>query len=651
MNDNRLHDIRKAAAACALLACAPLLLQLPALMIACLTGILLISFLLKTAPNRFLIVILLLAVLALLVLEYRGRFGRDVAACMLALMMGLKCLETKSLRDLRAVLGFSLFLPFAALLSSQTPLSLGLSLLSTLFWLVLVQAVSTGELKWREKNLAQRTKQTALQVLLALPVAAALFWLFPRISTPLWGLPGLSSQGSGLGDSMKPGQWLDTLTDDRIAFRVRFTGRSPEPAQRYWRGPVLWDFDGVQWTRRPEDSAPRDRTPGAITDQAGISYEVSLEPTERKYLPSLDWPQTAPANYYLSEEITVYSDKPIQKVTQYAATSSLRPVPGGALDAATRQRALAFPTGFNKRTQTLAAQWRAQAPNDRAYINRVLEWVRADFSYTLATELPGINSADDFLFTDRKGFCQHFSSSFALLMRAAGIPSRVVTGYAGGYQNPYGDYWVLYQKDAHAWNEVWLENEGWVRVDPTAAVAPENILDTFETAAGTESYFGEQSLFSPFFDYGDFIKSRWNDWVVGFNAARQESLFKGFGMQQIQRWQLLILLMAVSAALSYALFLFLNRAARPKLDPIEAAWQKLLLRLEKRGFGKRVHETALDFTRRIEGKAPWSAALTDVGARYTQWRYGNAQYDAAQSQALIDDLTALSKRVRSNRTS
>jgi hypothetical protein len=180
-------------------------------------------------------------------------------------------------------------------------------------------------------------------------------------------------------------------------------------------------------------------------------------------------------------------------------------------------------------------------------------------------------------------------------------------------------------------------------------VAPENILDTFESAAGTESYFGEQSLFSPFFDYGDFIKSRWNAWVVGFNAARQESLFKGLGMQQIQRWQLLILLMAVSSALSYVLFLFLNRASRPKLDPIEAAWQKLLLRLEKRGFGKRGHETALDFTKRLERKAPWSDALTEAGARYTQWRYGNAQYDAAQTQALIDDLAALSKRVRSSR--
>lgn len=649
MHDNRLSDIRRAATACAFLACTPLLLQLPALMVACLTGILLISFLLKTAPNRFLIIMLLLATLALLVLEYRGRFGRDVAACMLALMMGLKCLETRSVRDLRAVLGFSLFLPFAALLSSQTPVSLGLSLLSTLFWLILVQAVSTGKPQWPASSPLQHAKHILIQVLLALPVAAALFWLFPRISTPLWGLPGLSSQGSGLGDSMKPGQWLDTLTDDRIAFRVRFTGRTPAPAQRYWRGPVLWDFDGVQWTRRPEDSEPAVRIRGNIPDKTDIAYEVSLEPTERKYLPSLDWPRTAPDAYYLSGEATVYSAKPIQKVTQYSAISNLRPVSGNALDAATRQRALAYPKGFNKRTQALAAQWRAQANDDRAYIDRVLQWIRADFSYTLATELPGINSADDFLFTDKKGFCQHFSSSFALLMRAAGIPSRVVTGYAGGYKNPYGDYWVLYRQDAHAWNEVWLPDEGWVRIDPTSAVAPENILDTFESAAGTESYFGERSMFSPFLDYGDFIKSRWNDWVVGFNAARQESLFKGLGVQQIQRWQLLILLMAVSASLSYALFLFLNRKPGTRLAPVEAAWKSLLSGLGKRGFSKHMHETALDFTRRLEGKVSWSGTLTDVGARYTQWRYGTPEFSTEQLQSLVSDMDDLSKRIRSNR--
>ena len=169
MNVKSLSDIRKAASVCALLACAPLLLQLPALMIACLAGILMISFSLKSAPNRLVIVLLLLAALALLVLEYRGRFGRDVAACMLALMMALKCLETRSMRDMRAVLGFSLFLPFAALLSSQSPLSLGLSLLSMLSWLLLAEFCSTGELLLPSATALQSVKRAGMQILFALP--------------------------------------------------------------------------------------------------------------------------------------------------------------------------------------------------------------------------------------------------------------------------------------------------------------------------------------------------------------------------------------------------------------------------------------------------------------------------------------------------
>lgn len=642
MNDKTIAGIRKASAVCATLAATPLLVQLPPMMAGCLLGILLLSFFLPTAPNRFVLVLVLIIMLALMVLEYKGRFGRDVAACMLALMMGLKCLESKSIRDLRAVLGFSLFLPFAALLNSQSPLSISLSLLSLLCWLFLVQASSTGQLRWPKIPPRQILKRIAGHILFALPVAAALFWLFPRISTPLWGLPSLSNQGTGLGDSMKPGQWLDTLADDRIAFRVTFAGQTPAPNQRYWRGPVLWDFNGIEWTRREIDSQQKTDDDASLAGiGTAIAYQVSLEPTEKKYLPALDWPRNAPADYYLSQELTVYSDKPIQKITQYSGQSFLQALPTPALDSAVRQRALAFPAGFNKRTQAQAKLWRSQAINDRAYIESVLQWIRRDFSYTLATEEPGINAVDDFLFTDKKGFCQHFSSSFAILMRAAGIPTRIVTGYVGGYRNPYGDYWVLYQKDAHAWDEVWLENEGWVRVDPTAAVAPENILDTFQNNAGPEQYFGDKSLFSPIFDYSDFIKSHWNDLVVGFDAARQENLFQGIGIQQIQRWQLLILLIAVTSAVSYAIFLFLNRKTKAAIAPIEAAWLTLLSKLEHKGYGKHRHETALDFAQRTGFEE-----LNDIAERYSRWRYAKAGFSATDTQTLIADMAAFASSIR-----
>lgn len=635
--------LRRLAAACAAAAALPLLPQLPPLLTVLVLLLCLAGYLLPK-PNRLVLLLVLPVSLAMVLLAYHGRFGRDTAAGMLALMMALKCLETAGLRDLRALLGFALFLPFAALLNDQGPLTLALALLGMLAWLFALQVTSTGRLDWPRGRWRQALSGIGRQLLMALPLAAALFWLFPRIATPLWGLPGLSDAGAGLGDSMRPGQWLDTLSDDRIAFRVSFDGPAPPPEQRYWRGPVLWDFDGLEWRRTRQDSAPA-ATLGKDADaNAGIGYSVSLEPTEKRYLPVLDWPAAAPAGYYLSADGGAWGERPVQRLTQYRARALPSSPDVGPLAASVRQRALAFPRGFNPRTQALARQWRAEAAGERAYIERVLAWIRRDFAYTMDTPEPGINGVDDFLFGYRRGFCQHFSSSFALLMRAAGIPSRVVTGYAGGYRNPYGGYWLLYRRDAHAWNEVWLEGEGWVRVDPTAAVAPENILDTLTTGAGDEAPTGG-GTFAPLFDVGDFLRTRWNDWMAGFNAARQMALFRSMGLAEAQRWQMLLVLVALAAVLSYVVFLLARRAPEPD-DPLEKAWRRLLMRLERIGFGKRPHETAPDFAQRLAGRGEWSAALMDAARHYTALRYGDRGTDTQETEALIADLNALMRRIR-----
>lgn len=638
--------LRRAGAICALLAMLPLAQQLPASLLGLLALLLLYTFSMPKPP-RWLIGLILLTALALLLLVYKGRFGRDTAACMLALMLAMKCLETDGMRDLRAVLGFSLFLPFAALLSSQEPLTLALSFTSLLFWLFLLQCTSTGTLRIPRTRPLSVLKAMVVQLALAVPLAAALFWLFPRLATPLWGLPGLAQQGSGLSDSMTPGQWLDSLVDDRIAFRVIFTGKPPEPQQRYWRGPVLWDFDGKEWKRQPWDSSPAQPGMKAADPAApSVSYAVSLEPTERRYLPVLDWPRQADPPFFLTQEASLYSDKPIQKLTEYRAVSWPESPPANALNDSQRRRALALPEGLNPRSIALARQWRSASVDDRAYIERVLQWINREFSYTLATEEPGLNGADEFLFDQKQGFCQHFSSAFAVLMRAAGIPTRVVTGYAGGYRNPYGGYWVLYQKDAHAWNEIWLDGQGWIRIDPTAAVAPENILDTVIGSGGAESYFGERSLFSPLLDFGDFMTSRWNDWVIGFNAARQVDLLRGFGAGQLKQWQMLLALLLISALLSFALFHFWQRRATLPSEPVEAAWQRLMSALNRYGIGKMRHETAADYAARFPSGLPFSEPLRHAARQYSRWRYANPDGDAAQNQALIDLLKGLARQVR-----
>lgn len=641
--------LRRAAAVCAGLAMLPMLQQLPGGM-TLLLGLLLLYALALPKPPRWMLVLILSAALALLLLVYKGQFGRDTAACMLALMLAMKCLETAGMRDLRAVLGFSLFLPFAALLSSQGPFSLALTLTSLLFWLFMLQCTSSGELHIPATRPWVLLKSTAVQLLLAVPLATALFLLFPRIATPLWGLPGLAAQSGGLPDSMSPGQWLDKLADDRIAFRVNYSGTEPTPRQRYWRGPVLWDFDGKEWKRRAWDSLPAPL--GSLKSESGsaaIAYTVSLEPTERRYLPVLDWPRSAQAPFFLTSEASLYSDKPVQDLLEYRAVAWPDASPQTALSKLQQRRALALPEGLNPRSAALARQWRAESTDDRAYIERVLQWISREFSYTLATEEPGLNGADEFLFDQKAGFCQHFSSAFAVLMRAAGIPARVVTGYAGGYKNPYGDYWVLYQRDAHAWNEVWLDDQGWVRIDPTAAVAPENILDTLANGAGADSYFGERTLFSPLLDFGDFMKSRWNDWIVGFDAARQTDLLRGFGAGQLRQWQLLLALLLASTMLSFAIFhLWQRRAALPP-DPVEAAWQKLMTALHGYGIGKMAGETAADFGARFPAGLPFSEALRHAAGHYSRWRYGKSRGDQAQEHALIAELKELRRQVRRSR--
>lgn len=641
--------LRRTSAVCALLALLPLVQQFPASMLGLMGLILLYSFFMPKPP-RWMLILILLTSLALLFLAFKGRFGRDTASCMLALMLAMKCLETGSMRDLRAVMGFALFLPFAALLNSQKPLIVALALLSIVFWTLLLQFTSTGQLRFPQRRPMFLLKRQAMQLALALPLAMALFWLFPRIATPLWGLPNLANQVGGLGDSMTPGQWLDSLVDDRIAFRVTFASPPPLPGQRYWRGPVLWDFDGKEWRRQSWDSLPVEfNNNDSATSASSIVYSVSLEPTDRQYLPVLDWPRTAQAPFFLTQEASLYSDKPIQKLTQYNAESWTSRSPINTLNDSQRRRALALPAGLNPRSVALAKQWRQESIGDRAYIDRVLQWINADFRYTLATEEPGLNGADEFLFNQKEGFCQHFSSSFAVLMRAAGIPARVVTGYAGGYKNPYGDYWVLYQKDAHAWNEVWLEGEGWVRIDPTAAVAPENILDTLTSSTGAESYFGERSLLSPLLDFSDFMTSRWNDWVIGFNAARQMDLLKGFGAGQLKQWQLLLVLLLLSAMLSYAVFYYwLHRKSLPS-DPVEAAWQELMAALRRYGIGKMAHETAADFGMRFPSGLTFSEQLRDVAGDYSKWRYGMTEGDELQSRALIAKLIELTKQVRQSK--
>ncbi|MGY1459156.1 transglutaminase TgpA family protein [Luteimonas sp. A534] len=582
--------------------------------------------------------VLSVALVALVLVQSGFGFGRDTGCALLAAMLALKPMELSTLRDGRSLLGFALFAPFATFLLDQGPLSLVLGLggalaaLAAMLRLAELESDETRTLPARE-----RLRRVAAMAAIGLPLALAAFWLFPRMATPLWGVPERVISLPGLSDSMAPGQWLDMMNDDSPALRVSFDGPVPPTSEMYWRGPVLWNYDGREWTTSRWFSA----LPAATVEHGArrYSYEVEVEPTERRMLVALELPVDVPDGVERTYEQVLSTRRPLSSVTRWRMTSAAPVVFEPELRPFLRSAALRLPDGFNPRTLALAQVWRAEAGEgaaaDAAIANRALAWIRAEFGYTLGTPLPGRHAVDEFLFDQKQGFCEHFSQAFVVLMRASGIPARVATGYVGGYRNPVGDYWIVRNSDAHAWAEIWLPERGWVRVDPTAAVAPERIYDTLADRTG-RSPAGLRAL-APMMDIGDWMRRGWNDMVLGFDADRQQSILHAVTGRDLDGVQL-ALLFALVACVALAGMLWLVARGERERDPVLRAWHRLGARYRRLGLGRQPHETATAWAARVVELRPRSAALTPLTARFSDWRYAPKQEDEAR--ALLRDLRA-----------
>ncbi len=441
----------------------------------------------------------------------------------------------------------------------------------------------------------------------------------------------------GLSDRMAPGEWIDFMADDRAAMRVKFFGPAPPTSRMYWRGPVLWDFDGRAWTRPSWPAAfPAVQ---ATRREPAWDYEIELEPTDRRQLIALDLPLSSPVGTTLEYDHSLQSQRTLNTLTRWRLRSAEPRAYQPQLSAHARAAALRLPVGYNPRTLALARQWRqAAGDDDAAIVRRTLAWIQRDFAYTLDTPLLGHDSVDEFLFDHKRGFCEHFSSAFVVLMRGAGIPARVVTGYAGGYRNPYGDYWLVRNSDAHAWAEVWLAGRGWVRVDPTAAVAPERIYDTLADRA--PGMLGDFAGLTPVFDLGDWLRRGWNDFVLGFNAARQQRLLQPLGIERLDDGALIALFAAV-AGLALGWMLWLTARSERERDPLLRAWHALGARYARLGLAREPHEPAGAWALRVARtlpQRPQSAALPALSARFADWRY--ARHDAHRQglRDLVRDL-------------
>ncbi len=574
-----------------------------------------------------------LAMLPGIYATYGTLTGRSAGIALLVVLTGMKLLEARTLRDAFFVCFLGYFLVVAGFLFSQS--------IPTGAYMLAVVLVMTATLVSMSSTTpvaaATRLRLAARMLAQAAPVALVLFLVFPRLPGPLWGLPKDAHAGvSGLSDTMSPGNISRLGLSDAVAFRVTFDGPQPETSTLYWRGPVLWNTDGRTWTaarpgasRRPSFVEPAGRA---------VDYEIVVEPHQRRWLFALDAPVTLPRGSVITEDLLILAAEPVRERLRYR----MRSYPGRTLphlSAPMRRAALALPADAHPRARALAARWREQAPADSAaVVAAALEHFRREpFHYTLSPPPLDLDTVDQFLFETRRGFCEHYAGAFTVLMRAAGVPARVVTGYQGGEANEVGDYLVVRQRDAHAWTEVWLPGEGWVRVDPTAAVAPSRIEQGMDAAIppsfgprglGLTPSEPVQAAWRRLRQSWDAVNHRWNEWVLGYGPERQRRFLSRLGLDAGE-WTQLAAVLAVSIGLILgAVALWLVRPAR-KGDPFARAYARFCRKLARAGIERSPAEGPVDFAARVARERP---ALAEAAARVTRL-YVDARYAGAAADA------------------
>jgi transglutaminase-like putative cysteine protease len=592
------------------------------------------------APTSALITVAALAI-PLLLVRFHTFNGLVAGTALLSVTAGLKLLETRTQRDIYIITLIIYFVSLAALLESNSfwllAYLIGVCWLTTATLLRLTSDSSAPgwrrSLRYGGRILAQ-----------ALPLALLLWLLFPRLAAPLWRVPSDSQVAeSGLGDSMSPGDITQLALSDEIAFRVRFDGATPPNRERYYRGPVLEIFDGRTWSRA---SSTMEEPPALKPQGPAYQYTVMMEPHQHRWLFMLDWPERWNLPHAaLNSTYTLVQQDPLSRPVDIVAASYTRVRSEQPLQPRLRQIDTKSPPNRNPRTVQLARELHGAHPETMDFVQTVLNMIREQpFFYTLTPPKLSDNSVDDFLFDTKRGFCGHYASAFVALARAAGIPARVVTGYHGGTLNPYGDYWIVRQSDAHAWAEVFIDGQGWTRIDPTAAIAPERVERGVTDVASTEeslasSWQQRTRWFSSLRMRLDAVKAIWRERILDFDQDSQRKLLEFLNIPEPDG-QKLVLVLAVGMALVFAWLTWqVRRELMPRSqDATARAYARLCAKLAAIGMPRLQHEGAEAFAIRVARLRPdLAATVTSLCRQYSFLRYSpsSAAVTASQFQASV----------------
>ena len=494
----------------------------------------------RALPSRWWLLVLLLLAIGATLMTHRTLLGRDAGVTLIVVLLTLKTLELRARRDAFVVFFLSFFTMLTNFFFSQSLLTAAAMLVALLG---LLTALVNSHMPVGKPPLREAARIAVTMAVLGAPIMALLFMLFPRLA-PLWGIPGDAMTGrSGLSATMDVGAIATLALDDSIAMRIRFDDAPPRQSDLYFRGPVLSTLDGREWR------ILRSGFPRAMQDPAGlkvqgpaVSYQVTLEPNNRPWIFVLDAAPARPdlpgMDIAMNPQLQWLADRPLSDLVRYRARSYPDFRYGPARRTAGLQDYLELPNGFNPRTLAWAAELRRDpryAADPSRLIDGVLERLRSGgYSYTLDPGVYGANTADEFWFDRKEGFCEHIASAFVILMRALDIPARIVTGYQGGERNSVDGFWVVRQSDAHAWAEVWLAGRGWVRVDPTAAVSPGRVGSLQRLQAPRSVIASALGNVSPAMLFNlrsmwEAVNNSWNQWVLNYSQTTQLDLLRNIG--------------------------------------------------------------------------------------------------------------------------
>lgn len=593
-----------------------------------------------------------------LISQYMGNIGVEPLVALLVSAFILKLLEVRSRSDVLLILYVGFIATAAQFLFFQTIFIAFYGLCSVLLLLCAWNAIY----RTNPLTTAKQIRVGGILLIQSVPLMLVLFLVVPRIGS-LWQVPIPQSTGqTGFSDTMSPGDFTELSKSDAVAFRVTFENSSqnkdfPPREHWYWRGLVLDTFDGRTWKYDKANVFKRNqkahRVPefweAEVKQDADIfRYQILMEPHQQRWLFSLMLPLSAKSGgpgLWFTSDYLLKSPQPVAARMQYEVASSLDYRAGYKdLNAYQRRFYLQLPQNTNPRARALARSWLDKNLSHAQILERVLNRYRESFTYTLRPPPLGSNSIDEFMFITQKGFCEHFSSSFVFLMRAAGIPARVVVGYQGGEVHPEDNYLIVRQKDAHAWAEIWLPGRGWVRVDPTAAVSPLRIERGLNESLGEE----DARLIKPLFTAAwfnnlqlkiDAISFSWHRWVLGYDDSRQQGLFASLlGGTEAWRIGAFFILSLGGAMLLY--FIVLTRKGSVEYSfPEEVTYQILLKKLQVLNESPMVQESPHAFCLRVaESQPSLRGELLNISAVFEKLMYAEERVELQRLNNLVKDL-------------